>query len=218
LRNILKPKTRLEKFIHLKLKTHDSKLSGKGKLLSEKGTTLIELLITIGLIGLVMSLIFVLTYAGVRAYASQSARVTMETQSQSFMYILTEKLRQAQPGTIGIANLTGENNESMIFFMELNQSNPVTIGLKTLKNSAGKITDRQILMYEPVYSVSGGVTTATYSASGNILAGSVVSLYFTFPFINDNTRVQVSLSQEKYPFSNQPPVNLQSTQVIYVRN
>ena len=183
--------------------------------LGEEGTTLIELLITIGLIGFTMSLIFVLTYAGVRSYASQSARVQMETQSQALMYVLTEKLRQAQPGTIGIANLAGENNESMIFFTMTGQTNPVTIGLKTIKNGAGKITDRQVFMWEPQYI---GSSTATYNSNGVLLATNVVSLYFTLPFINDSSRVQVSLAQEKYPFVNQPAVNLQTTQVIYARN
>jgi prepilin-type N-terminal cleavage/methylation domain-containing protein len=195
--------------------THKSKLP-----LGEEGVTMIEYLIVIAIIGIVMSAIATISLQAIKSYGNQNARLQMESQAQNFIYILTEKLRQAAPGTVSISNFTppAENNESMIIFTEINQSNPVSIYLKTTTGTGGKVLDRRILMFEPLYSVSGGVTTVTYSTGGNVLASNVVSLYFTYPMINNNSRIQVSLSQEKIPFAKQVPVDLQTTQVIYTRN
>lgn len=201
---------------NLKLRTQNLELSGGRKRLSEEGVTIIEALMVMAVIGFVMSLIATLAWFGVSSWQKQSTRIQIETQAQGFFYILTEKLRQAQPSTVSISNYPGEMNESMITFTPTNQSSPISIYLKTLTGPGGQITDRQILMFEPEYAVNTAV--ASYSAGGQVLASNVVSLYFTYPMISDTSRIMVSLSQEKYPFKNKPPVNFQSTQVIYVRN
>lgn len=170
----------------------------------------------LGVIGFIMSLIAVLAYTGVTAWQKQTVRLAMENQAQSFFYVLTEKLRQAQPSSVAISNYapTTEMNMSMITFTETNQTNPVSIYLKTVKGT-GSIQDRQIWLLDPEYVTN--TSTASYSG-GQVLASNVVSLYFTYPKISDTTRIQVSLSMEQYPFKNKPPVDYQATQVIYVRN
>lgn len=166
----------------------------------------------LGVIGFIMSLIAVLAYTGVSAWQKQSARLQLESQSQNFMYVLTEKLRQAQPGTVQISNYAGEMNESMITFTQSGQGSPVSIYLKSLKGSGGAV-DRQVWMFEPA-----GPATPVYSAQGQLLAANVVSLYFTYPNISDTSRILVNLSMQKVPFKNKPPVYYQAQEVVYVRN
>ncbi|HJT24138.1 MAG TPA: hypothetical protein VJ873_06145 [bacterium] len=168
-----------------------------------------------GVIGFIMSLIAVMAYTGVTAWQKQSTRLQMENQAQNFMYILTEKLRQAQPGTVSISNVSGEMNESEIYFNLVGQNNPVTFCLKTVTGTGGA-QDRKILFFDPEY--TGNTTTATYLAGGQVLASNVISLYFTYPNVSDTSRILVSLSLQKYPFKNKPPVYYQASEEVYVRN
>ena len=67
--------------------------------LSDHGVTIIEALMVMAVVGFIMALLAVLASTGVTAWQKQSIRIQMESQSQAFMYLLTQKLRQAQPGT-----------------------------------------------------------------------------------------------------------------------
>ena len=194
----------------------NSKLNIQHSKFNDRGVTIIEALMVLGVIGFIMSLIAVMAFTGMTAWQKQSVRLKLENQAQNFMYVLSDKLRQAQPGSVLITNYSGEMSNSMITFTQVNQSHPVSIYLQTV-NGTGGAKDRKVWMFEPV---SNGAPTPTYSysAQGQILATNVVSLYFTYPKIADNTRIQVSISLEQYPFKNKPPVNYQATEIIYVRN
>src|SRR5437016_4427137 len=100
LRKIFHSNFRMENTPNQKLKTQNLKLN-------EKGVTLIEVMMVIGIIGFVMSLIATLSFVGMRAWQKQNARVKLESQAQNFIYILSYDLRQAQAGTVAISNYPG---------------------------------------------------------------------------------------------------------------
>lgn len=200
----------------LKFKIPNLKFAAR-RPLSEKGVTIIEALMVMAVIGFVMSLISVLAYTGVSAWQKQSVRIQLESQAQNFMYVLSYNLRQAQPGSVAISNYPGEMNESMISFTLTNGSNPVSIYLKTIKNAAGTVMDRQVFLSEPRYK-NAATPTPTYATGGELLATNVVSLYFTFPKISDTSRVLANIALQKSPMKNKLPVIYQAQQVIYVRN
>lgn len=185
--------------------------------LNDKGATMIELMIVVGIIAFVMSLLTLLSYTGVTAWQKQSARVKLEAEAQNFMYVLSYKLRQAQPGTVSISRFPGETQpNSMITFTMVGQSSPVSCFLRTLTGPGGKIMHRQVVLLEPVFLTP--VASPVYGGSGNILATDVVSLYFTYPKISDNTRVLVSIAVERVPFKKKVPVSYQAQEIIYIRN
>ena len=189
-----------------------SVVDSQSKTLNAKGTTIIELMMVVGLIGLVMALITSLSYTGITAWQKQSARIQLEAQAQSFMYVLSYNLRQADPSTVSISSLAGEMNESLITFSMAGKTNPVSIFLKTIAGSGTKL-DRQILISEPLSAAS-----TIYSTNPQVLAQNVVSLYFTFPKIADTSRVMVNLTLQNTPLKNKEPVFLQTQETIYVRN
>lgn len=178
--------------------------------LNDRGITIIEALMVMAVIGFIMSLIATLAYFGVTAWQKQSTRLQLESQAQSFMYILTEKLRQAQPGTVSISNYSGEMNESLITFTMVGQTNPVSIYLKTTTGTGGA-EDRKIWMFEPS-------STGTYLPGGQMLASNVISLYFTYPSSSDSQRVIASISLQKYPLKNKAPVTYADQETIYIRD
>jgi Tfp pilus assembly protein PilE len=180
--------------------------------LDEKGVTIVEVMMVVGIIGFIMALISTLSYVGVTAWQKQKTRVKLETQSQNFMYVATYQLRQANPSSIAISNLAGEMNNSLIVFTPSGKSNPVSIYLKTLKNSSGQVLARQAVYSEPL----GNTVTPTYSQ--NVVATDVMSLYFTFPKITDTSRVLINLSMQAYPFKNKAPVYIQSQEMVNIRN
>jgi len=160
--------------------------------LDEKGQTMIDMMITVALIGIVMAVIATLTLAGVRAWQKQFARQKLERQAQSFMYDLSYQLRQAQTNSVGISNLSGEMNNSLIWFIPVGQSNPVSFYLQSVKKSGGSVMERQAVFAQPITWISGGVTTTTYSH--NVLATDFLSLLFTYPDITDPSRVVANIS------------------------
>lgn len=198
-----------------KLRIQNSKFANRRLRLSAEGVTLIEAMMVMAVIGFIMSLIAVMSYTGVTAWQKQSTRLQMENQAQNFMYLLTQKLRQAQPSTVTITNQPGEMNESEIYFTMTGQTSPVTFCLKTTSGTGGAV-DRKILMFDP--KTIGSTPTASYLSGGQVLASNVVSLYFTYPNISDSSRILISLSMQQYPFKNKPPVYFQSSEEVYVRN
>ncbi len=179
--------------------------------LSEDGFTLIEGLITLGIVGFIMAIITVLLYIGTTAWTKQTTRIRMETQGQNFIQILTYDLRQAVPGTVKITNTAGEMNNSMITFTMNGKSSPVSFYMKTMTSSTGQ-KSRQIIYSEPY----GNTITPSYSTQ--VLAQNVVSVYYTYPKISDTSRIMVNLSVELTPLKNKPPVMYQTQETIYVRN
>lgn len=180
--------------------------------LNEKGVTIVEAMMVIGIIGFVMALISTMAYVGMTAWQKQKTRVKLESQAQSFMYITSFQLRQANPSTVSISNLSGEMNNSLITFTPAGKSNPVSVYLKTLTGSGGKVLSRQAIFSEP----AGNTITPTYSQQ--VVATDVLSLYFTYPKIADNSRVLINLSLQNYPFKNKEPVAIQSQEVVDIRN
>jgi type II secretory pathway pseudopilin PulG len=176
-----------------------------------RGVSVIEVLIVVGIIGIAMALLAKLTLAGLGAWEKQWARVKMEKQAQTFMYVLSYNLRQAQPGTVAITNNPGEMNNSLITFTLVGQSKPVSFYLRTLK-SGSKIMERQAVFVE----AKGNTTTPTYAPQ--VLATDVLSLYFTYPKIADITRVAANISLYATPLNRKDPVFFQSQETIYIRN
>lgn len=179
--------------------------------LDEKGVTIVEVMMVVGIIGFVMAIISTLSYVGVTSWQKQKARTQLETQSQNFMYVLSYQLRQADPSTIAISNVSGEMNNSLIVFTPVGKSNPVSVYLRTLKDAGGNVLTRQAVYSEPL----GNTVTPTYSQ--NALATNVLSLYFTFPKITDTSRVLVNLALQTYPFKNKEPVYIQSQEMVDIR-
>jgi hypothetical protein len=177
--------------------------------LDEKGVTIVEVMMVVGLIGFIMGIISTLSYVGVTAWQKQKTRTQLESQAQSFMYVATYQLRQANPSTISISNAAGEMNNSCISFTPAGKSNPVSIYLHTL-TSGGVTLSRQAVFSEPVGS--------PVAYSQNVVATNVMSLYFTFPKISDTSRVLVNLSLFAYPFKNKEPVLIQSQEMVNIRN
>jgi len=131
------------------------------------------------------------------------------------MYILPYDLRQAQPGAVTITTAPGETQpNSMIVFTLANASSPVSVYLKTITSASGKVSDKLALLSEPV-SIGG---TPTYLSGQQVLASNLVSLYFTYPSSIDTSRVIANLAQQKTPFKNKVPVQVQSQEIINVRN
>jgi prepilin-type N-terminal cleavage/methylation domain-containing protein len=178
---------------------------------NDDGFTLIEGLIALGIIGFIMAMITFLLSVGTTAWAKQNARLKMETQAMSVIQILTYGLRQSNPSTITITNLSGETNNSLIKYTTYGSSNPVSIYLQTTTLSNGT-KKRQILFAEPL----GNTTTPTYSP--RVMADNVVQLYFTFPKITDTSRVLVNYAAETYPLKNKSAVMYQTQETIYARN
>lgn len=178
--------------------------------LNQKGITMVEVLIVIGVIMFVMSMVTVLSKVGLTAWQKQTARVKLETYAQNVMTVLAYNLRQAQPGTVSISNNTGELNESMITFKLIGNTNPVSIYLQSQKNSSGTIVNRQVIFTEPEGS--------TPSYLPKVLATNVVSLYFTYPKISDTSRIMANIALRSVPLKSLSAVYFQSQEIIYVRN
>src|SRR5579859_6563809 len=121
---------------NLKLKTYNSKFGGRR--LPQEGQTMVDLMITAALIGVAMAVIAVLTFAGVRAWQNQLTRLKLERQAQSFMYVLTYNLRQAQTNSMAITNLAGEMNNSLLAFTPAGKSLPVSFYLRSV-TSGGNV-------------------------------------------------------------------------------
>lgn len=176
------------------------------------GITMIEAMITIGIIGFVMSLIVVMTNVGVTAWKRQYTRLKMEQDAQAVMNHLSMNLRQARANSVVISRWNTKMDYSLISFDRVDAADlRHYYFLRTV--GTGETASRNLMYSMP--SVDGAGVTVW---SETILATNVMHLFFTFPNYNNRTQILANATFRRLPFRGKAPVVVQAKEIIYARD
>ncbi len=179
----------------------------------ESGVTMIEAMMTIGVIGFVMAVIFSVTYFGVVAFQKQFARNKLLREAQATMAIMSSKLREARAGTVSISKYLNAPDYSMITFETL-ESGGCRYGFYV--NIPPGTRSRQLVMSEPRPSATPGVC----EWSNTVLATDVCDMFFTYPSLANTSLVIANLTLRKDVTSTRAriPVVVQTKEEVFIRN
>jgi prepilin-type N-terminal cleavage/methylation domain-containing protein len=135
----------------------------------QRGLTLVELLMTTAIIGVVMAGIFVLQRGGQQAYLFGSNRVETQQKARGALDIMTSELRQA----VSITTLGGATDITFVWLDESDNPHTIRYALSgtTLNRTYDGNTTPVIggvhtfsMTYYSVYDVSTGTYTQTTNA------------------------------------------------------
>lgn len=186
--------------------------------LDARGITMIEAMITIGIVGFVMAIIFSVSYWGVVAWQKQFARNKLLREAQQVMFILSAKLREAQASSITIDRFSAaEPDYSRISFTTID-TGPVRYQFYLRKPPGAR--RGQLIMNEP--RISGGVTINT----STVLATDVHTLFFALPDASKTNLVIINLTLDRSVASGKSraareprqTISVQSKEEVFVRN
>ncbi len=135
------------------------------------GFTLVEVMLVIAIIGIVSSLGAVMFIQVNRYFILSKAKIALQQEARSVMYVMAKELRQAQSSTIAITQASGQPYYSEITFTE-QEGNTVTF----LQN--GKSLEM----------INGNDT--------QVLSNNLFYLAFTFPRSDDMNIVSIAMTLE----------------------
>lgn len=159
---------------------------------SEGGFTLVELMISMALIGLGMSWVAIQFTRGLDLWRRNWTDLIVQQQTRSSMARIVQAIRQAKPGTLRVGNETGEALYSRVAFTHVS-------------DDAWVIFKRGAKLYV----AEAGTTT--------FLADGVEALQFTYPSFQDTALLDVGLTVSRTA-SSKVFVRLQLTERVYLRN
>lgn len=186
---------------------------------NQKGVTIVEAMMTVGLIGFVMALVASLAYVGVTAWKRQYARLQLERDAQAAIYVLAKNLRQARSGTITISKYNNplgvtELDFSLISFEPQNWSGVRHYCyVKSIPDASGNVKSRQLVYVEPQ---PDGLGNTRYPEK--VLGSGLFQGFFTFPDLQDPSQVLVNWTFSAQPFKDQAPIYVQTKEIVYARN
>jgi prepilin-type N-terminal cleavage/methylation domain-containing protein len=159
-----------------------------------RGVTLMELMITVGIIGAVFGIAAPILTQANRQFILNRTRVQLQQEARSVMYILTRNLRQAQSSTITISRA--------------NTSQPFYSRISFTKEQGNTLIFQQEGVY--LYQVIGGVRRP--------LTQNLKYLAFTFPRSDDMGIISVSLTLEKKIFEGRSKALHMASEKVQVMN
>jgi len=139
---------------------------------SRRGYTLVEILITIAIMGVLAMFGPTLMTQITKFFVLSRAKLDLQQQARAAMYIITRELRQAQSNTITVDEVSGQPYYSRIKFTKV-QGAVITINQ----------SNNQLILTE-------GTDTS-------VLSKNLAYLAFTFPRSDDMTMISVSLTLEE---------------------
>ena len=142
-----------------------------------QGVTMMEMMITLGIISSLFVVSAPLLLQANRQFIMNRTRVELQQEARGVMYILTRNLRQAQSSTITISRVTGQPFYSQITFTK----EAATAGVSsTLTFQQEGVT---------LYQIIGGIKRP--------LTKNLNYLAFTFPRSDDMSILSVSITLRK---------------------
>jgi len=141
-----------------------------------KGFTLVELTIVIAIIGIISVGISIILNQTSKNFMLSKARLELQTEARSIMYLSTRNLRQAQSDTISITR----HNSSQPFYSKITFT---------------KVDGKQYSFYQ-----EGSNFVMSYAGFNRVLTKNLRYLAFTFPQSNDMSIISISMTLEKSTF------------------
>ena len=160
----------------------------------KKGFTLIEVMLTLAIVGIVFAIGAPLLNQANRLFILSRTRVELQGEARSVMYVVTRTLRQAQKSTITISRA----NSNQPFYSKI-----------TFTKEQGNI---MVFQQEGVnlYQVIGG--------GKRPLSKNLKYLAFTFPRSDDRGIISVSLTLEKNIFQGQKKALHMASEKVRIMN
>ncbi len=147
-------------------------------MVNRRGVTLIELMITVGIISVVFSIAAPILTQVNRTFIMNRTRVELQQEARSIMYVITRNLRQAQAATITIDRV-GANQP---FYSRITFTKEVaTLGVSPTL----------------VFQQEGTYLYQVIGSGRRPLSKNLKYLAFTFPRSDDMGIISVSLTLEK---------------------
>ena len=147
-------------------------------MVNRRGVTLIELMITVGIISVVFSIAAPILTQVNRTFIMNRTRVELQQEARSVMYVITRNLRQAQAATITIDRA--------------NANQPFYSRITFTKEAATQGVSPTL-----VFQQEGTYLYQVIGAGRRPLSKNLKYLAFTFPRSDDMGIISVSLTLEK---------------------
>jgi len=169
----------------------------------ERGVTLLELMITVTIAGMLMSTLSLIMRDSFRAWLSQSKRLEMIRQARGSMDTMLKQVHAGSSitGAIGSYSVSSPQMPfSMLSFRRWDAGTWETrFYLDIQRNSHGQ--EVGVLVYErPTWPLDGDTTTVT---SRVVLATGVANLSFSYPNWRIENRVEVNLGLLRHKYERQ---------------
>lgn len=161
----------------------------------EGGFTLVELSISIALMGLGMAFIVSMFMNSYRLWKKTYDGLILQRNTRDAMSKMVQALRQAHPGSLLITSPAG--SYSQVAFTDA--------------RNRGWVFRREGSRLQYVTSFSWGGSTTTYMMSD------VESLMFTFPNFQDIALLDVAITASKVPYQNSDPIVIQQVERVLMR-
>jgi len=160
-----------------------------------KGLTLIEMLITMAIIGIISLVLGQMFFQGFRTWRQNSARINVQEGARRMLYLINKPLRQAQAGTITISRNSDDDPPcSKIDFTHIN-------------GSAYSYYQSGLKLY---FSIDGG--------AGHELGENVRVLSFATVESGDDASVNIGLCLEQKTYAEKTKTSKLSVQIVRIMN
>jgi prepilin-type N-terminal cleavage/methylation domain-containing protein len=160
------------------------------------GFTLIEVMVTVAIVGILASLSAMLMVNVNRYFILSKAHLELQEEARGIMYVITRNLRQAQNVTITIDQAT--NSQSYYSRITFTEENGTTMS----------------------FFQNGNLLVQQWGSSGqtNTVSQHLFYLAFSFPRSDDMTLVSVSMTLEKALYQGQKTAFHMASQQVQVMN
>ena len=171
-----------------------------GRTKHERGMTLIELMMTVAITGMLMTTVALIMRDAFRAWFSQSRRLEMVRQSRLSMDMIIKQVHAGSATTVSIGSCSLSSPQMPYSMLAFNRWDAGTwqtrFYLNIYRDKDGK--ENGVLVYErPNFPVDSDTVTLT---ARTVLATGVANLCFTYPSWRMDNRIEVNLGLLRHKY------------------